>query len=46
MDINWWNDHLVARVFEEKDINKLCEDSPTCTRENLRLLLTIGILKS
>ena len=32
---------LVARGFEEKDKEKLLTDSPTCCKENLRVLFAI-----
>ena len=33
---------LVARGFEEEDLNTLKTDSPTCSKESLRLIMAIS----
>ena len=32
---------LVARAFEEENLNEIRKDSPTCSKENLRIVLAI-----
>ena len=32
---------LVARGFEEENLNEIRKDSPTCSKENLRIVLAI-----
>ena len=33
--------HLVARGYEEQEVNLRTDDSPTCSRESLRIVLSI-----
>ena len=37
---------LVARGFEEQNLTEIERDSPTCSREGLRLVLAIVAIKS
>ena len=33
--------HLVARGFEEENLNNICKDSPTCCEDNFCLVVSI-----
>ena len=37
--------HLVARGFEEQNLTEIEQDSPTCSRESLRLVLAVVAMK-
>ena len=38
--------HLVARGFEEENLNNICKDSPTCCKDNFCLVVSIIVSNS